>query len=122
MFPIVNNTVKIPLHTLSSDKRYASIKVEKRGYKYAYLNLEQYEDFLQEKPIDKLIRSIKQALFSDNKRILTQVSLMNIGYPYSVGGISKQDIIVAIKTINDKGLNKTIHYYYNSYGVLTIHI
>lgn len=46
MFQIVNNTVKIPLQTLLSDERYASIKIEKRGRKYAYLNLEQYEDFL----------------------------------------------------------------------------
>ena len=46
MFQIVNNTVKVPLQTLLSDKRYASIKIEKRGLKYAYLNLESYEDFL----------------------------------------------------------------------------
>ena len=46
MFQIVNNTVKVPLQTLSSDKRYSSIKIEKIGRKYAYLNLEQYEDFL----------------------------------------------------------------------------
>lgn len=46
MFQIINNTVKIPLQTLLSDKRYESIKIEKRGLKYAYLNLESYEDFL----------------------------------------------------------------------------
>ena len=72
--------------------------------------------------MEKLIENIEKALFIDNKRFLTQVSLMNNGYPYAVGGISKQDIIIAVNTINKKSENKIIHYYYNSYGVLTIHI
>lgn len=71
--------------------------------------------------MEKLIKNIEKALFIDNKRFLTQVSLMNNGYPYAVGGISKQDIIIAVNTINGKAKNKRINYYYNSYGVLTIH-
>lgn len=70
--------------------------------------------------METLINNIEQALFKDNKGALTQVSLMNNGYPYAVGGISKQDIIIAVNTINKKGLFKTINYYYSSFGVLTI--
>lgn len=45
MYQIVNNTVKIPLTDIKNDA-YKGIKIEKKGRKYAYLNLEQYEDFL----------------------------------------------------------------------------
>jgi len=72
--------------------------------------------------METLINNIEQALFKDNKRVLTQVSLMNNGYPYAVGGISKQDIIVAVNIINKKGLFKPINHYYNSFGVLTISV
>lgn len=50
MYPIVNNTVKVPYYTLLTDKRYASIQIEKRGRKYVYLNLESYEKFLETLP------------------------------------------------------------------------
>lgn len=45
MHQIVNNTVKVPLKDLENDA-YNGIEIEKKGRKYAYLNLEQYEDFL----------------------------------------------------------------------------
>lgn len=45
MYQIVNNTVKVPLTDLKNDA-YNGIEIEKKGRKYAYLNLEQYEDFL----------------------------------------------------------------------------
>lgn len=45
MYQIVNNTVKVPLADLKNDA-YNGIEIEKKGRKYAYLNLEQYEDFL----------------------------------------------------------------------------
>lgn len=45
MYQIVNNTVKIPLADLKNDL-CNTIKIEKKGRKYAYLNLEQYEDLL----------------------------------------------------------------------------
>lgn len=46
MFKIVNNTVRVPLQTLLNSEQYKGIKIERQGSKYAYLNLEQYEDFL----------------------------------------------------------------------------
>lgn len=38
-------TIKVPISDLSNEK-YKNIQVERKGRKYAYLNLEQYEDFL----------------------------------------------------------------------------
>jgi hypothetical protein len=46
MYKVENNTVRVPLEVLLSDNRYSGIKIEKRGLKYAYLNLEQYETLL----------------------------------------------------------------------------
>lgn len=45
MYKIINNTVQVPLKDLTNDN-YKGIQVERKGRKYAYLNLEQYEDFL----------------------------------------------------------------------------
>lgn len=45
MHKIVNNTVQVPLNLLN-DEKYKQIKVEKKGKKYAYLNIDEYEDFL----------------------------------------------------------------------------
>ena len=45
MYKIINNTVQVPLADLQNND-YKGIEIEKKGRKYAYLNLEQYEDFL----------------------------------------------------------------------------
>lgn len=45
MHQIINNTVQVPIKDLTNEN-YKGIQVERKGRKYAYLNLEQYEDFL----------------------------------------------------------------------------
>lgn len=72
--------------------------------------------------METLIKSIKQALFIDNQRSLTQVSLLCSGYPYAVGGYSKYDIPIAVAKINSEGLFKPLKLYYNSYGIMTVSI
>lgn len=61
MFKIINNQVQVPLKVLLNDGNYKGIQIEKKGSKYAYLNLEQYEDFLsvlQDTPFKREIESI----------------------------------------------------------------
>lgn len=63
---------------------------------------------------NELVQVITKAVFVDKVRLLTEVSLKYNGYPYCIGGITKQDIKVAVSSI------KGIDYYVNSYGVLCL--
>lgn len=45
MYKVINSTVQVPLPHLK-DHKYKGITIEKKGTKYAYLNLNEYEDFL----------------------------------------------------------------------------
>ena len=78
----------------------------------------------------ELKEKIKQALFIDKVGILSEVSLTYEGKPYSISNISKQDIKVAVNSINndnmilgikDKGF-KLISFYTNGYGVLILKV
>lgn len=69
--------------------------------------------------LQQLIINLKQAIFIDKVRYLTEVSLTYNNYPYAVSGINRQDIKLAVTSINNE-VGSRISYYINSYGVLCL--
>lgn len=69
----------------------------------------------KDEQLKQLHTNIVKAIYIDEVKSLTEVSLMYSGYPYAVGGINREDIKKVASSI--VGVN----YYINSFGVLCLY-